>query len=71
MNATEALKKLREEGIRLKVGGLRLYVAGDMTPEQADLLQKYRREITGIVHAEHCLMLEALERSDAYESAKK
>lgn len=71
MNATEALKKLRDEGVRLKVGGLRLYVTGELTQEQSELLKQYKRQITGIVHAEQCLRLEAQERSDAYECAEK
>lgn len=74
MNATEVLQKLRNEGIRFKVGGLRLYVIGELDPEQAELLQKYKREITGIVHAEYCLMLEAkeaLERGGVYAGVMK
>jgi len=74
MNATEALQQLRDEGIRFKIDGLKLLIIGDLTPEQAELLKRYRREIAGIVHAEYCLMLEAkeaLEGGDAYAGVLK
>lgn len=61
MTAIEALKQLRAAGIKFRVNGLTLQHNGNMTAEQYELLQKFKKEIAGLVHAEYCFQLEVIE----------